>query len=158
MKRVLSFGSILILALLLSVLPVMQVGATIPSTNQSGSAPTQESTIEGTGNRVYSVPAVTQEISEEYVTDAEMAQYKRNRSSVLILVGFAVLIMLVVGGKLFYDRVIGPKIDEIESGAPKKSKKKKNANQVNDIDEDDADGLHFASISDDEDDDSFEED
>ena len=59
-------------------------------------------------------------------------QLNGNFRSVIILCGFAALIMLIVAGKLFYDRVIGPKIDEFESGAPKKKKKKaKNTNKAN---------------------------
>ena len=60
------------------------------------------------------------------ILTAEETQVNRNFRSVIILCGFAALIMLIVVAKLFYDRVIGPKIDEIESGAPKQKKKKNN--------------------------------
>ncbi len=60
------------------------------------------------------------------ILTAEETQVNRNFRSVIILCGFAALIMLIVAAKLFYDRVIGPKIDEIESGAPKQKKKKNN--------------------------------
>jgi len=64
------------------------------------------------------------------ILTAEELQLQRNLRSVIILCGFAGLILLIVAGKLFYDRVIGPKLDELEAGEPKKKKKaKKNAKQ-----------------------------
>ncbi len=98
------------------------------------------------------------------ILTAEETQVNRNFRSVIILCGFAALIMLIVAGKLFYDRVIGPKIDEIESGASKKKKKKaKNTNKANtntknnktedtDDSDDDEDSFAFeyASIEDDD--------
>ena len=64
------------------------------------------------------------------ILTAEELQLQRNFRSVIILCGFAGLILLIVAGKLFYDRVIGPKLDELEAGEPKKKKKaKKNAKQ-----------------------------
>ena len=109
------------------------------------------------------------------ILTAEETQVNRNFRSVIILCGFAALIMLIVAGKLFYDRVIGPKIDEIESGAPKQKKKKKKNNNSNaktgkvnkantntknnDIDEsddseeeEDTFAFEYASIEDDEED------
>ena len=109
------------------------------------------------------------------ILTAEETQVNRNFRSVIILCGFAALIMLIVAGKLFYDRVIGPKIDEIESGAPKQKKKKNNnsngkTNKVNktntntntknnNIDEsddseeeEDTFAFEYASIEDDEED------
>ena len=107
-----------------------------------------------------------------FILTAEETQVNRNFRSVSILCGFAALIMLIVAGKLFYDRVIGPKIDEIESGTPKKKKKKNNnsngkTNKVttntntknNNIDEsddseeeEDTFAFEYASIEDDEED------
>lgn len=109
------------------------------------------------------------------ILTAEETQVNRNFRSVIILCGFAALIMLIVAAKLFYDRVIGPKIDEIESGAPKQKKKKNNnsngkTNKVNktntntntknnNIDEsddseeeEDTFAFEYASIEDDEED------
>lgn len=64
------------------------------------------------------------------ILTAEELQLQRNFRSVIILCGFAGLILLIVAGKLFYDRVISPKLDELEAGEPKKKKKaKKNAKQ-----------------------------
>ena len=108
------------------------------------------------------------------ILTAEETQVNRNFRSVIILCGFAALIMLIVAGKLFYDRVIGPKIDEIESGAPKQKKKNNNSNgktnkvnktntntntKNNNIDEsddseeeEDTFAFEYASIEDDEED------
>ena len=109
------------------------------------------------------------------ILTAEETQVNRNFRSVIILCGFAALIMLIVAAKLFYDRVIGPKLDELESGAPKKKKKKNNnsngkTNKVNktntntntknnNIDEsddseveEDTFAFEYASIEDDEED------
>ena len=109
------------------------------------------------------------------ILTAEETQVNRNFRSVIILCGFAALIMLIVAAKLFYDRVIGPKIDEIESSAPKQKKKKNNnsngkTNKVNKIntntntknnnidesddseEEEDTFAFEYASIEDDEED------
>ena len=68
------------------------------------------------------------------ILTAEETQLKGNFHSVIILCGFAALILLIVAGKLLYDRFIVPKIDEIEFGTPQnKKKKKKKVNNTNNV-------------------------
>ena len=68
------------------------------------------------------------------MTASEQTQFNRNARSVLILCGFAALILIIVGAKLLFDHVIGPKLDELEATdrddrkARKKSKNSKNSN------------------------------
>lgn len=97
------------------------------------------------------------EVMFNFILTADELQVKSNFRSVLILCGIAGLILLVVAIKLFYDRVIGPKIDELEEmdsedrRNKKKNKKSNKANSENDSDEDVAEMFQYASITDSDD-------
>ena len=71
------------------------------------------------------------------MTASEQTQFNRNARSVLILCGFAALILIIVGAKLLFDNVIGPKLDELEAAdrddrkARKKRKSSKSSNNSN---------------------------
>lgn len=85
------------------------------------------------------------------ILTADEPKISGNFRSVIILCGIAGLIMLVVAIKLFYDRVIGPKIDEFElqdSDDRKKKKKKNNNNTETDDDEDPESIFQYESIID----------
>ena len=68
------------------------------------------------------------------MTASEQTQFNRNARSVLILCGFAALILIIVGAKLLFDNVIGPKLDELEAADrdDRKARKKRKKNSKND--------------------------
>lgn len=97
------------------------------------------------------------EVMINFILTADELQVKSNFRSVLILCGIAGLVLLVVAIKLFYDRVIGPKIDELEEMDPeerrsrKKNQKSNNTKEDNDNSEEDATEMfQYASITDSE--------
>ena len=87
----------------------------ISSSNKSG---TNQSELNAADPAV-SNPGAEEE--EEAEVDMEQIKMVRYRKSVLVLCGFAALILAIVGIKLFYDMVILPKLDDVQ---PKKKKKK----------------------------------
>ena len=120
----------IITCLLVGMLAFLPSGITFaaPSANQSETGQTGLNSVDP----VISNPGAY----EEAEVDMEQIKMARYRKSVLILVGFAALILAIVGIKLFYDMVILPRLDDVQ---PKKKKKKPRAQREDDDEEEDYD-------------------